>query len=362
MKEPVLYSENLETPSADERETIEELNATFDTILDRVAEDEGHAYRSVHAKSHGLIEATVTIPDDLPPEYAQGIFARGGRYGAILRISTNPGDILDDSVSVPRGLALKVLDIEGKRLPGSESARSQDFVMVNGPAFSAPDAAGFLKSLKLLARTTDRAEWAKKALSTVLRGVESGLEATTGPSAKIETLGGAPNVHPLGETYFTQTPYRFGDHVAKVQLVPVSDNLTRLTGETVDTSGRSDALREEIDAVMQAEPSRWELRVQLCRDTEAQPVEDASVPWDEDISPFVTVATVDAGQQPAWTEGRARAVDDGMRFAPWIGIEAHRPLGSVNRARKATYDHSAAFRSRVNGCPIHDPRKAALPA
>lgn len=113
---------------------------------------------------------------------------------------------------------------------------------------------------------------------------------------------------------------------------------------------------------MRAGPARWELRVQLCRDIDSQPIEDASVPWDEDVSPFVTVATVDAAVQPAWTEVCAKAVDDGMRFSRWIGIETHRPLGSVNRARKATYEHSAAFRERINGAPIHDPRPAALPA
>ena len=58
MKTPIPYSDDLETISADEGDTIRELNATFDTILERVAEDEGHAYRSVHAKSHALLAYT----------------------------------------------------------------------------------------------------------------------------------------------------------------------------------------------------------------------------------------------------------------------------------------------------------------
>ncbi|WP_265501633.1 catalase family protein [Paracoccus beibuensis] len=361
MDRPVRYSPDLEHLAEDEAETIDDLNRTLDQILSTVAEDEGHAYRSVHAKSHGLLEATVTVPPDLPPEFAQGIFARPGRHDAIMRLSTNPGDLLDDSVSVPRGLALKVLNVEGPRLEGSEGDSSQDFVMVNGPAFSAPDAKTFLGSLKLLAKTTDRAEWAKKALSAVLRGAEKGLKATVGPSPTLETLGGAPNVHPLGETYYTQTPYRFGDHVAKLQLVPVSPRLTALTGAEIDTSGRPDAIREEITKAMRAGEALWELRVQLCLDLDRQPIEDPSVVWDEVEAPFVTVATVGAAAQPTWSRDRASAVDDGMRFGPWIGIEAHRPLGSVNRARRQTYRHSAQFRERFNGCPIHDPKMAKLP-
>ena len=360
MKTPIPYSDDLETISADEGDTIRELNATFDTILERVAEDEGHAYRSVHAKSHALLAATLTIPGDLPPEYAQGIFATPGDHDVVMRISTNPGDLLDDAVSVPRGMAIKVLNVQGPRLPGSEDARSQDFVMANGPAFSAPDAQAFLSTLKLLARTTDRAEWAKKLLSKTLRGVQNVLTATTGPSSTLNALGGAPNTHPLGETYYTQTPYRFGAHVAKLQLVPVSETLTALAGRTIDASGRPDALRKEIDIVTRNTPCRWELRAQLCRDPDRQPLEDATKPWDEAMSPFRTVAILQAAAQPGWSETRARHVDDGMRFSPWNGIAAHRPMGSINRARKATYLHSARFRERVNGCPIHDPRAARL--
>lgn len=53
----------------------------------------------------------------------------------VMRFCTIPGDILDDSVSVPRGLATKVIGAEGERLEGSERDVTQDFVLNNGPAF-----------------------------------------------------------------------------------------------------------------------------------------------------------------------------------------------------------------------------------
>ena len=54
--------------------------------------------------------------------------------------------------------------------------------------------------------------------------------------------------------------------------------------------------------------------------------------------------------------------DDTLSFSVWHGLAAHRPLGSVNRLRKAAYEMSAAFRSSFNGCPIHEPReKISLP-
>ncbi|MGO4839710.1 catalase, partial [Rhizobiaceae sp. 2RAB30] len=114
----------------------------------------------------------MTVFDGLPPPLAQGIFAEARRYPMVMRFSTNPGDVLPDSVSTPRGLAIKVLDVEGERLPGLSEKSSQDFVMVNGPTFNAADGEAFLKNLKMLAATTDRVEGLKKVVSATLRGIE----------------------------------------------------------------------------------------------------------------------------------------------------------------------------------------------
>lgn len=352
---PVRYTPDVEDPSPDEAETIDGLNAALREILETTSADYGHAVRSVHAKSHGILDGDLTVLPDLAPEYAQGLFATAGTYRVVIRISTNPGDILDDSISVPRGLALKVIGVHGGRLPGSEDNTTQDFILVNGPAFAAPDAKTFLGNLKLLGATTDRAEWAKKALSAVLRGSEAVIETVGLKSPMLMTMGGAPNVHPLGETYYSQTPFRYGDLIAKFALAPVSPNVTALTGEKIDTSGRRDAIREDVDAAASAASSEWEFRVQLCRDLDAMPVEDASVLWREEDSPFVPVARIVLPAQRSWTDEKVARVDDGTRFSVWTGLSQHQPLGSVNRVRRATYEMSAGFRSRVNRCPINEP-------
>ena len=153
---------------------------------------------------------------------AQGLFATPATYPVAMRVSTIPGDILDDNVSVPRGMALKIIGVPGERLEGSEHDATQDFVMVNGPVFAAPTGKAFLKNLKLLAGTTDKAEGAKTALSTVLQGIESLVEAFGGKSATLMQLGGHPETNPLGETYFTQAPLLYGEYIAKFALFPVS--------------------------------------------------------------------------------------------------------------------------------------------
>jgi hypothetical protein len=95
--------------------------------------------------------------------------------------------------------------------------------------------------------------------------------------------------------------------------------------------------------------------VQLCTDLETMPIEDASVRWPEEQSPFVTVARIVVPPQIAWNDERSIEMDDGLAFSPWHGLAAHRPLGSINRVRRAAYSASAGARSGRGRCPIHEP-------
>jgi hypothetical protein len=123
------------------------------------------------------------------------MFAKPGRYPVVMRLSTIPGDILDDSVSTPRGMAVKIIGVEGERLEGSETDVTQDFVMINGPAFGAPTPKKFLSVLRLLARTTDEVEWLKEILSGFMRQVQRVIVAVTGkPNVTVATLGGNPKL------------------------------------------------------------------------------------------------------------------------------------------------------------------------
>ena len=350
---PIRYDASVERPADDEGKAIADLKQSFAHILETTARDYGHAVRGVHAKGQGIIRGTFTVHEGLPAELAQGLFAVGGTYEAVLRFSTAPGDVLEDAVSSPRGIGLKVLGAPGEKLAEVAQDGAQDFLMVNGPAFGASTPADFAASLKLLANTTDKAPGAKAALSAAMRVVEGAIEALGGHSAMISLLGGAPEVHPLGETYYTQTPFRFGEHIAKFALAPVSRGLTERTGDTVAVHNRPDALREDIAEVIAEQGGTWDLRVQLCTDLEKMPIEDPTVVWDERHSPFVTVATFHVDPQIAWTHGTSEAQEDRLSFNPWHGLVAHRPLGAINRARREVYDFSADYRADVNQCPVH---------
>ncbi len=358
----ILFHPDVETILPDEAEAQAGLVETFRSIIETVHADTGHAFRSVHAKSHALLDGELTVLPGLPPELAQGIFAAPATFPVLARISTNAGDVLPDSISLARGLAIKVIGVEGERLAGSEGDATQDFVMAVGTTFPAPTAKAFLKNLKLLAATTDRMEWGKKAISAVFRTTEKALEAVGGGSEMLKSLGGYPNTHPLGERFFSKAPIRYGDHIAKIAVVPLSDNFKALEGTEITIDGREDALREEVARVLGSQGGSWELRVQLCRDLEVNPVEDASVEWPEQDNPYIAVAVIRVAAQPTWNAERAARIDDGTSFSPWHGIEAHRPLGNIMRARKPAYAASSELRGRLNGCPIHEPVAATEPA
>ena len=62
--------------------------------------------------------------------------------------------------------------------------------------------------------------------------------------------------------------------------------------------------------------------------------------------------------QTGWSEARSKVVDGGLSFTLWRGLAAHRPLGSIMRARKRAYEMSARFRSEHNGVRVEEPREA----
>jgi hypothetical protein len=352
---PLRYDPAYEIVEEDEAKTIEGLKEALLHISETTFEDTGHALRSVHAKSHGILRAELQIRDDLPPILMQGMFSEAKSYPVVMRLSTSPGDELDDKVSTPRGMAMKVVGVGGERLTDSLEDVTQDFVMVNGPAFLVPGPKKFLGNLKLLASTTDKSPALKHALSVALRGTEKIVEAMGGESAKLKSLGGHPLTHILGETFFTQVPILFGPYMAKMSLAPISENLVKLKNAPIDLKNKPNGLRDAVIEFFSTQTAIWELRVQLCTDLKSMPIEDASVEWPEDESPYVAVGRVTAYPQPGWNESLRLAVDDGMSFSPWHCLPAHRPIGSIMRVRREAYKMSAAFRARRNNVDIAEP-------
>ncbi len=210
--------------------------------------------------------------------------------------------------------------------------------------------------MKLLAATTDKTPALKKALSTLFQGVERSIEAVGGKSAALIAMGGHPETNILGETFYSQVPVLFGPYIAKISIAPASDNLLALKKAHVNLKDNPNGLRAAVVDFFASNEAVWDVRVQLCNDTDAMPIEDASVPWPEELSPYITVAQLKAEPQAGWNQALSKLVDDGMAFNPWHGITAHRPLGSIMRIRKTAYEMSSKFRAQANGVAIEEPK------
>jgi hypothetical protein len=352
---PLIYDPAYEHLEARELETEDDLAQTMRKIQATTFKEEGKARRAVHAKSHGVLKGSLQVYEGLPPHLSQGMFAQRGTYPVAIRLSSTPGDLLDDKVSTPRGMAVKIIGVEGARLEGSEHARTQDFVMVNGPAFMKSDGKGFLSSLKLLAATTDKAPGTKQVLAAALRGLEKVVESVGGESPTLKALGGHPITHPLGETFFSQTPFLYGRYMAKFSIAPLSPNLLVLKDAPVDLNGVPDGLRSAVARFFATQDAEWDLRVQLSVDIEQMPLEDAKVVWPETLSPYVSVARILVPSQASWAPDGIESIDEGLAFSVWHGLAAHRPLGSVNRLRKRSYEMARRYRAERSGHSLEEP-------
>ncbi len=357
------FAPSVETPAPDEHVIFDELSRTMQHIARTMASRTRHAARPVHAKSHGILVGTFEVLPNLSPELAQGLFATPATYPVVFRFSTNPGDILADSISSPRGLAIKVLNVPGEQLPTNPGATTQDFVCINQNAFAAPDPAGFLKGLKQLDDTLTLPEPVKHAVSVAARATNAVIGLVGLHSGQLEGLG-APATHPLGESFSTVAPLRYGQYVAKIGFAPASENLAKLKGESISIEGDYNALEELIKKFFRQETGVWEVKVQLALAEDAAveekdrafPIEVADKVWPEDKSPWQVVARITMPPQDTYSDARQLHVDEMMSFNPWHGLVAHQPLGGIMRSRKKAYEEASKYRAIRNGRTIAEPK------
>ncbi len=354
----VRYHDGIETPAADEDEVIEAIIASMRRESETTAARYQHAVRASHAKVSGVTVGELRVADGLPEELKQGLFSKAGNYPVVVRFAQGPGELLKDSVSAHRGMAIKVLGVDGERLPGHASA-TQDFVLATGPVFPDPDAKGFLGSMKQLEVGTKAPELVKAAVSRTARALDSVVKGVTGKSSPLLDFFGHEPLHPLAEPYYSQAALRYGDYVAKIAAFPASAGQEALAGETLDPSEDPDVFRKAVLHYLEGSGAIFEIRVQLSTNLNDMPVEDASKEWSQEASPYRTVARLVLPAQDAGSAARLAYADDVLSFQPGHGLAAHRPLGSLMRARLKTYPQLSKFRHERNGVPPSEPTAIA---
>ena len=349
------YRDDVEIVAPDEDKTFDRIIAVMREGGRITRERYGQAVRTSHAKAHGLLKGELRVLDNLPEPLRQGLFATPKTFPVVVRLSHVPGELLDDrKVSTPRGMAIKIFDAEGPKVAGHEGENTHDFVLDTGKAFIASDAKVFLAEITATEAATPLPQAVKQAVSATSRAANAALNAVGLNSATLDFYG-HPKLHPLAEPYFTQAPIRYGDYIAKLGIFPDTSRLRALAEKTLAIDDEN-GLRNAVVEFFRSNPAEFEVRVQLCTDLDAMPVEDASAEWPEDRSPYQPVARLVLPPQDAWSPARQASVDDGLSFAPSHSLAAHRPLGSIMRARMKAYAVLGSARRRENGNPVREPR------
>ncbi|GAP99554.1 catalase family protein [Leptolyngbya sp. NIES-2104] len=274
----------------------------------------------------------------------------------MIRFSSVPGDILPDSLSTFRGIGIKVIGVAGpKLLVTKPDAVTQDFLMINSPVFPSGNLARFLPEQLLQEKVVVSApEEAQQLLGLTARTVNA-LTQKVGIDLYPTSLGiTQPETHILGETYYSSAALRYGDYVAKFSAVPLSASFQPLIGKRIEIQNSS-TLRDLIVEFFREQSAEYELRVQLCTNLETMPIEDASVRWSEQESPYQAIAKISIGIQEAYSPARQVYVDEVLSFSPWHTLAAHQPLGAIQRLRREVYEASSHYRHEMNQQPKREP-------
>jgi hypothetical protein len=357
---------------------IEAINPGFDenlrTVIRRTeqyitqsvtAEGTGRAVRDAHAKGYGLVMAEVEILGQLPVEYAQGIYAMPGKHDALVRFSNgSPHAGADARLGGATGLALKIFGVDGPTLLDDEpDTHTFDYANINAPIFFCNTVEDYLFIQQLFVEaqayfaqgatgrhrfytdfltgkgTLDQEHWAWDELLAFLRVAQ------------------ARPVNLLLSTYWTMGAVRHGDYIAKVRFAPVPAFAEKVVQRNLDLMSAAEVYRPALAAELQARPYEFDIQVQLCADLGQMPVEDVTVEWPEQPSPFVTVAKLRLPQQDISGDDNLEIMD-GLSFTPWRVTAEHRPLGNIMRMRKEVYRHSSILRHELNRQQRMEPRSA----
>ena len=361
----VVHDAELEIVPKEEAAQIENIVRLTVEQMKKRYPGEKAVVRGVHPKDHGCVTAKFRVLDDLPEEYRVGAFAKPGReYQALIRYSNADVLIREDTVKAKhgsRGMAIKLLKVEGDRLIPKDEPMTQDFLLVNQPVFAfanvedyeflsqeilasedgATGAAFFKKRVKTIDGKPDFKDPATvRALKSL--GIVSRIQAL-----KVDGEKGAfqpPPASPQENVYFSGAPYLFGSGRAmKYSVAPVEAQSAAIPDIEAKDYLRT-ALAKRL-ACPNTKDIVLEFRVQVRTKADlkgklATEIEDACTEWKE---PFVTVARITIPIQDFNCEAAMLRCEN-LFFTPWHSLKEHQPIGGINRLKLGVYEASSAFR------------------
>jgi len=319
---PVTTEEVIPT---DESQQIQRAADNFVNIIK--ATQTSYAARGAHAKGHACVKAYFDINKDIDPQLQYGIFKTPGKqFKSWIRFSNGSSNMAksDDRNKDSRGMAIKILNVSPNKV------QTQEFLAHNSPAFFSTD----LKDYNQLVESEDKTKY-------FLSGYNPFKWRLRELSHVNDTLS-SPPYSPVWDDYFSNTAYKLGPHNIKFMMRSCSQPL-QAKKNTTDP----DFLRNTLVDELNSDSACMQFFVQLQDASKLMPIEDPSVLWKETDSPFISVAKITIPAQKFDTPEQQQFCEN-LSFSPWNTIEAHRPIGALNRVRKLVYQASSSFRHGEN--------------
>lgn len=336
---PAANTEIGEVLNADEANDASRLAADLANKIQRDYH-RGGARRDAHPKAHGCVKAKFNVLPGVPAGLQAGVFRPAQTYDAIIRFSNgSPNATGDDGSGDTRGMAIKVLDVAGEKLfadPAHPAA--QDFILISSPYFFVNGSAGYTEFFRII---NNGGLLSLFKLPFIL-GLGGTINASKMLSQKID--------NPLNVDYYSVTPYQLGEASQK-QVVKYSTKPCDAVPEGQPTEGPN-FLRHAMQDHLQKGSACFIFRVQP-RPDESYSIEDVISEWPEDEAPFIDVARIEIPQQEFDTASQNAACES-MSYNPWHSLEAHRPLGTVNRMRRVVYEIISELRFEMNDVSLQE--------
>ncbi len=338
-----------EYPSPDEAsaiQAIEEMNRR--QIEQNFQAGEKPARRDAHAKHHGCVKGEFIVEPNLPKEMRIGVFQEPGKkFTACIRFSNGSGNINNpDSKGDPRGMAIKLLGVEGEKLMADEK-NTHDFVMVNHPVFAIRNLQDYVEFFKVIreAKGSFPFKFFFPGLNPLQWRLHELMIASSINRKKIPS--------PLGIQYWSMTPYQFGSQVIKFSAKPSNENISG-----TPASNSPNYLREVMAEHLKSKGASFEFLIQFQTNADKMPIEDSTIEWK---SPFYKLATI---KIPPQKFDSVEQMDfcENLSYTPWHCLPEHQPLGQTNRARKQIYESISKLRHELNEVPRTEPTEEELSA
>lgn len=319
--------------------------------------------RDAHAKGYCVLEAKFEILDNLPAEYAQGLYAKAGIHDAVIRFSNGaPLVAADRKLGFAQGLAIKIFDVPGKKLAtDEEDSTTFDFNLVNHPVFFCNRIEDYAYISKLFLGLPAYLEKGAKGKAKLAFDwlTNRGSRLPTKEAFKtFRAVGGFITIKPKNTwlyDFYSQGAVRHGDHMAKIRLAPTKASAKKITRRKLDVNARDEAIRPLIIDEIREHGYQFDVQIQLCRTLKKQPIEDLTKEWKASDAPFVTVAKLTIPCQEVPDDGNFEIMEN-LSFTPFRCLEENRPIGNLQQSRLKAYQIASKTRHRLNKVKRSEPK------